>query len=99
MVFTSCESTFIDIPAKGHPFTTLARFGQRDERGNLFLNQGDPQLQKRSLPGYLPEEIPFGDTFSKFTPPAITDGFSIGVSIYVKKIDFEKRSDIGALLL
>lgn len=57
---------------KGHPSTALIRFGQIDETGNLFLNQGGPQLQNRSLPGYLPEQIPFGATFTKFTAPAIT---------------------------
>jgi len=57
---------------KGHPFTTLTRFGQTDETGNKFLNEGGPQLQHRALPGYTPEQIPAGATFSKFTPPANT---------------------------
>jgi len=57
---------------KGHPFTTLTRFGQVDETGNHFLSQGGPQLQHRALPGYTPEQIPAGATFSKFMPPANT---------------------------
>jgi CxxC motif-containing protein (DUF1111 family) len=57
---------------KGHPSTILTRFGQIDETGNLFLNQGGPQLQNRSLPGFMPEQIPFGATFTKFTAPATT---------------------------
>ncbi len=57
---------------KGHPFTTLTRFGQSDNTGNQFLNMGGPQLQHRALPGYQPENIPNGATFSKFTPPAVT---------------------------
>ncbi len=57
---------------KGTPFTTLIRFGQIDSTGNQFLNQGGPQLQNRAVAGFKPEQIPFGATFSKFTPPAIT---------------------------
>jgi CxxC motif-containing protein (DUF1111 family) len=57
---------------KGHPFTTLTRFGQSDSTGNLFLHQGGPQLQSNALPGFAPEQIPPGATFSKFTPPANT---------------------------
>ncbi len=70
-VSTSCISCHAG-DGKGHPSTTLTRFGQIDETGNLFLNQGGPQLQNRSLPGFLPEQIPFGATFAKFTPPANT---------------------------
>ncbi len=29
---------------KGHPFSTLTRFGQPDTVANLYLNQGGPQL-------------------------------------------------------
>lgn len=70
-VSTSCISCHIG-DGKGHPFTTLTRFGQTDETGNLFLNQGGPQLQNRALPGFLPEQIPFGATSSRFMPPANT---------------------------
>jgi CxxC motif-containing protein (DUF1111 family) len=57
---------------KGHPFTTLTRFGQTDATGNHFKHLGGPQLQNRSIPGFTPEVIPVGATFSKFTPPANT---------------------------
>lgn len=57
---------------KGHPFTTLTRFGQGDDTGNPFIGKGGPQLQNRALPGYTPESIPEGAPFSKFTPPANT---------------------------
>ncbi|MES2544514.1 MAG: di-heme oxidoredictase family protein [Bacteroidota bacterium] len=70
-VSTSCVSCHAG-DGKGHPFTTLTRFGQSDENGNLFLTQGGPQLQNRAIPGYLPEQIPSGATSSKFTPPANT---------------------------
>lgn len=55
---------------KGHPFSTLTRFGQKDTTGNLFMHQGGPQLQHRAITGYQPETIPAGATFSLFTPPA-----------------------------
>jgi CxxC motif-containing protein (DUF1111 family) len=57
---------------KGHPFTTLTRFGQTDTINNLFLHLGGPQLQNRSVVGFQPEQIPPGATFSRFTPPANT---------------------------
>jgi CxxC motif-containing protein (DUF1111 family) len=71
-VATSCGSCHAG-DGKGHPFTTLTRFGQSDTlNGNLFLNRGGPQLQSRSIPAHIPEQIPAGATFSKFTPPANT---------------------------
>jgi CxxC motif-containing protein (DUF1111 family) len=70
-VATSCGSCHAG-DGKGHPFTTLTRFGQTDSTGNRFLNQGGPQLQNRALPGFTPEQLPAGATFSKFTPPANT---------------------------
>jgi len=70
-VATSCGSCHAG-DGKGHPFTTLIRFGQTDESGNKFLDHGGPQLQNRAIPGYQPEQIPAGATFSKFTPPANT---------------------------
>src|SRR6218665_2612068 len=70
-VATSCGSCHAG-DGKGHPFTTLTRFGQTDSTGNRFLNLGGPQLQNRALPGYTAEKIPAGATFSKFTPPANT---------------------------
>ena len=70
-VATSCGSCHAG-DGKGHPFTTLTRFGQTDSTGNRFLHAGGPQLQNRALPGFLPEQIPAGATFSNFTPPANT---------------------------
>jgi CxxC motif-containing protein (DUF1111 family) len=68
-VATSCGSCHAG-DGKGHPFTTLTRFGQTDSTGNRFLHLGGPQLQNRALPGYSAEKIPPGATFSRFTPPA-----------------------------
>ena len=79
-VATSCGSCHAG-DGKGHPFTTLTRFGQTNESGNQFLKLGGPQLQHRSIPGFAPEQIPSGATFSKFAPPANTGlGFLDAVS-------------------
>jgi CxxC motif-containing protein (DUF1111 family) len=70
-VAASCGSCHAG-DGKGHPFTTLTRFGQADSSGNTFMAHGAPQLQDRALPGFEPEKIPAGATFSRFTPPANT---------------------------
>jgi CxxC motif-containing protein (DUF1111 family) len=79
-VATSCGSCHPG-DGKGHPFTTLTRFGQTDENGNQYLNVGGPQLQHQAVPGFTPEAIPQNATFSRFTPPANTGlGFIDAVS-------------------
>ena len=70
-VATSCGGCHAG-DGKGHPFTTLTRFGQIDETGNQYMDKGGPQLQHRAISGYTPEQIPAGATSSKFTPPANT---------------------------
>lgn len=70
-VATSCGSCHAG-DGKGHPFSTLVRYGQTDSTGNQFLHLGGPQLQNRAIPGYEPEQLPPGATFSRFTPPANT---------------------------
>lgn len=70
-VATSCGSCHPG-DGKGHPFTTLTRFGQSDATGNHYLDRGGPQLQNRAIAGHLPESIPAGAPFAKFTPPANT---------------------------
>ena len=71
-VATSCASCHAG-DGKGHPFSTLTRFGQKDtSNGNTFLAEGGPQLQHRAIPGFINEAIPAGATFSKFMPPANT---------------------------
>jgi CxxC motif-containing protein (DUF1111 family) len=70
-VATSCGSCHPG-DGKGHPFTTLTRFGQFDASGNEFIGLGGPQLQNRAIPGFRPEVIPTGASSSKFTPPANT---------------------------
>jgi CxxC motif-containing protein (DUF1111 family) len=88
-VASSCGSCHAG-DGKGHPSTTLTRFGQIDETGNLFLNEGGPQLQNRALPGFTPEQIPSGATFSKFTPPANT---GLGFMELVSDADILAMSD------
>jgi len=79
-VATSCGSCHAG-DGKGHPFTTLMRFGQLDQTGNLFLNQGGPQLQSKAIPGFSPEQLPPSATFTKLLPPANTGlGFIDAVS-------------------
>ncbi|GAA4462163.1 di-heme oxidoredictase family protein [Nemorincola caseinilytica] len=70
-VATSCGSCHAG-DGKGHPFTTLTRFGQVDSNGNEYMAHGAPQLQNRAIPGYEPEVIPAGASFSRFMPPANT---------------------------
>lgn len=70
-VANSCGSCHAG-DGKGHPFTTLTRFGQKDSTGNHYLLLGGPQLQNRAIPGYTPEVIPSGATSAKILPPANT---------------------------
>jgi CxxC motif-containing protein (DUF1111 family) len=70
-VASSCGSCHIG-DGKGHPFTSLTRFGQSAPGDNLYLDLGGPQLQNRAIPGHTPEELPAGVTFAKITPPATT---------------------------
>jgi CxxC motif-containing protein (DUF1111 family) len=88
-VSNSCGSCHAG-DGKGTPFTTLTRFGQTDTTGNQFLHLGGPQLQNRALPGYIPETIPSGATFSKFTPPAVT---GLGFLQYVTDSDILAMAD------
>ena len=79
-VATSCGTCHAG-DGKGHPFSSLTRFGQSDTLGNQFLHLGGPQLQHRGINGFQPETIPAGATFSRFTPPANTGlGFVDAVS-------------------
>jgi CxxC motif-containing protein (DUF1111 family) len=70
-VATSCGSCHAG-DGKGHPFSTLTRYGQSDDLGNQFLHLGGPQLQHRAIPGFAPEQLPLGATSAKLTPPANT---------------------------
>tara|TARA_R100001143_G_scaffold63595_1_gene73208 strand:+ start:22345 stop:23544 length:1200 start_codon:yes stop_codon:yes gene_type:complete len=69
-VATSCGSCHPG-DGKGHPSTTLTRFGQTEPNTSLGL-PGAPQLQNRAIPGYQPEKLPEGTPHMKFTPPAVT---------------------------
>ncbi len=70
-VATSCGSCHIG-DGKGHPFTTLTRFGQTLPNTAPDRSIGGPQLQHRALPGYEPEQVPAGVPSMQFNPPAVT---------------------------
>lgn len=70
-VGTSCGGCHAG-DGKGHPFIAFSRFGQSDTTGNQFLDQGGPQLQHKALPGFQPEQIPPGATFTTLLAPAVT---------------------------
>lgn len=70
-VATSCGSCHAG-DGKGHPFTSLVRFGQTDSTGNIYFDKGGPQLQNRAIPGFMSETIPSGAASSILLPPAVT---------------------------
>lgn len=70
-VATSCGSCHAG-DGKGHPFTSLTRFGQIDTLGNQYFHLGAPQLQNHAIPGHTPETLPLGVGFTKILPPANT---------------------------
>ncbi len=66
---------------RGHPFVRFTRFGQSDETGNKFLDQGGPQLQHKAIPGFMPEVLPAGAPFTDLIAPPVTGlGFLDAVS-------------------
>ncbi len=88
-VATSCGSCHAG-DGKGHPFTTLTRFGQSDASGNKFLAQGGPQLQHRALPGYSGERLPDGASSSRFVAPINT---GLGFMELVSDVDLLAMAD------
>lgn len=79
-VSNSCVSCHAG-DGKGHPSTSLIRFGQTDETGNQFLTMGGPQLQHQALTGFMPETLPLGASHSTFVAPINTGlGFLEAVS-------------------
>ncbi len=70
-VATSCGSCHAG-DGKGHPFTTLTRFGQTEPNVTPDFSIGGPQLQNRAIPGFEPEQLPQSVPSMQFTPPAVT---------------------------
>lgn len=70
-VATSCGSCHAG-DGRGHPFTSLTRFGQYDATGNYWLEEGGPQLQHRAIPGHQPEVLPTGAPSTLLLPPPNT---------------------------
>ncbi len=72
-VNTSCEGCHVG-DGKGHPFSTLTRFGKYDGISwDPMLEFGGPQLQNRAIPDFIAENIPPGATgVTRIMPPAVT---------------------------
>lgn len=70
-VATSCGSCHAG-DGKGHPFTTLTRYGQTEPNIPADRSIGGPQLQHRAIYGFEGEKLPDGIPFMKLTPPAVT---------------------------
>jgi len=70
-VATRCASCHAG-DGRGHPFTALTRFGQSDNTGNHWLDQGGPQLQHQAVPGHQPETLPAGAPSARLLPPPTT---------------------------
>lgn len=79
---------------KGHPSTTLTRFGQTDDSGNQYRHVGGPQLQNRAVPPFKPERFPDDIAFSRLTPPANT---GLGLLDAVTDADILAMADPGDL--
>lgn len=75
---------------KGHPFVRFTRFGQPDTLGNKFLLKGGPQLQHKAIPGFQPETLPVGATFTDLIAPAVT---GLGLLDAVSDADLIALSD------
>lgn len=79
-VATSCGSCHAG-DGRGHPFSSLTRFGQYDATGNYWLEEGGPQLQHHAIPGHQPEVLPTGAPSTLLLPPPNTGlGFLEAVS-------------------
>lgn len=79
---------------KGNPFVQFIRFGQPDTLGNQFLDQGGPQLQHKAIPGFQPERLPAGATYTSLVAPAVT---GLGFLDVVSDADIMALSDPGDL--
>lgn len=90
-VTSSCISCHAG-DGKGHPFTTLTRFGKY-ENGIIdpLRDKGGPQWQNRAIPGYEAEVIPEEATgITRFTPPAVT---GLGFLAAVPDVDLLALAD------
>ncbi len=72
-VNTSCEGCHVG-DGKGHPFSTLTRFGKYDGiTWDPLTELGGPQLQHRAISQFIAEKIPAEATgVTKLLPPAVT---------------------------
>jgi len=72
-VNTSCEGCHVG-DGKGHPFSTLTRFGRYDGiTWDPLIELGGPQLQQRAIENFTAEKIPEEATgITRLMPPAVT---------------------------
>ena len=72
-VSNSCETCHVG-DGKGHPLTTLTRFGRYNNNiWDPMISHGGPQLQNRAVAGYSAEQIPGEATgVTRLMPPAVT---------------------------
>ena len=72
-VNTSCEGCHVG-DGKGHPFSTLTRFGKYDGvNWDPLVQFGGPQLQNRAIPDFIAENVPSAATgVTRLMPPAVT---------------------------
>ena len=69
---TACENCHAG-DGKGNPFNNLTRFGKyANGSWDQLLSQGGPQLQPRSITGYLAETIPGGASYEELLPLNVT---------------------------
>lgn len=88
-VATSCGSCHAG-DGKGHPFSTLTRFGQTlpNTAPNTLI--GGPQLQNRAIPGYTKEQLPSMQPSMKLNPPAVS---GLGYLAMVSDQDLSANAD------
>lgn len=68
---------------KGHPINTVTRFGKTTMTGfDYMLSQGGPQLQQRSIGGYLAETLPEGYTHSSDRIAPIVIGMGLLAAVH-----------------
>ncbi|NRA10577.1 MAG: thiol oxidoreductase [Crocinitomicaceae bacterium] len=68
---------------KGHPLNTVTRFGKETMSGfDYMLDQGGPQLQQRSINGYLAETLPVGYTHSSDRIAPIVIGMGLLAALH-----------------
>ena len=95
-VNTSCEGCHVG-DGKGHPFSTLTRFGKYDgTTWDPLVELGGPQLQNRAIPDFIAETIPAVATgVTRLTPPAVTGLGFVEALADVTLLDLQDPDDLN----